>query len=123
MKNIKNNIKIEATNLSIKFSVQKLNLVVNHIRNKNVYIAKLHLDFCNKAAAYYIKSILISAVANSQHNFNLNVNNLFIQEIKISRISFLKRHRIRAKGKINKILKPISKITIILSTNITWDKK
>jgi large subunit ribosomal protein L22 len=111
---IKNNITIESTNI-LKSSVDKLNLVANIIRSKNVNYAKFQLKFCNKIAAFYIKPVLMSAISYAKNNFGLNIRKLFIKEIKVSKSSFLKRSKIRARGKIDKILKPFSKVTIILS--------
>ena len=105
---------IIASDLKVRSSVQKINLVANLIRGEDVLEAILQLSFCKKKASYVIKKVLSAAIANSQNNLKLDINNLYIGEIRIGKSLILKRSRVRARGKINRIYKSFSMIVIIL---------
>ncbi len=99
----------------IRSSTQKLRLIANLIRGKNVIIAYNILSFINKKSAFLIKKVLKSAISNALHNFGINKDILKISKIYIDNASFLKRINPRAKGRVNYILKRSSHITIIVS--------
>lgn len=96
-------------------SVQKVNLVANVIRKKKIpHILEL-LKFSNTKASYLINKVLLSAIANAEHNYGIDSDNLKIESIIINKGPMMKRIIPRAKGRANKILKRTVHITIILS--------
>ena len=103
-----------ATDKLVKSSVQKLNIIANLIRKEDVDKAMLQLDFCKRVASKILKNILKSAIANAQNNFGLDIDKLYVKEVKIGKSLTLKRSMFRARGRIDKIVKPFSKVTIIL---------
>ncbi len=103
-----------ATDKLVKSSVQKLNIIAELIRRENVNKAMLQLDFCKRAASKPLKKILKSAIANSQNDFGLDIDKLYVKEVRIGKSLTLKRSRFRARGRINRIVKPFSKVTIVL---------
>lgn len=103
-----------ATDKLVKSSVQKLNIIANLIRKEDVDKAMLQLDFCKRVASKTLKNILKSAIANAQNNFGLDIDKLYVKEVKIGKSLTLKRSMVRARGRIDKIVKPFSKVTIIL---------
>lgn len=96
-------------------SPQKIRLVANTIRGKNVSQALEILEHTNKKAAKLIKKTIESAIANAEHNSNLDIDNLKIKKIFINKGPTMKRISPRAKGRADNILKRTSHITVIVS--------
>jgi large subunit ribosomal protein L22 len=76
--------------------------------------ALVQLEFMRKRIAEEVKVCLESAIANAENNHNLNIDNLFISEVLVSKSLVMKRIRPRAKGRSARILKPFSRLAIIL---------
>lgn len=96
-------------------SPRKTRLVVDAIRGLNVAKALEVLKFSGKRAAGPVAKLLNSAIANAEHNNDLEKNNLFIKEIKVDEGPVLKRWRARAFGRASGIKKRTSHITIVLA--------
>jgi len=99
---------------SMRISPTKLNLVAGVIRKMKVEEALVQLEFMRKRIAEEVKVCLESAIANAENNHNLNIDNLFISEVLVSKSLVMKRIRPRAKGRSARILKPFSRLAIIL---------
>jgi len=102
----------------IKIAPRKTRLVVNLVRGLDVSEALLQLRFVQKAATMPVKKLLESAVANAEHNFELDKNNLFIKEIKVDEGPTAKRWRPRAFGRATPIMKRTSHISVILAEKV-----
>ncbi|QJC36152.1 50S ribosomal protein L22 [Enterobacteriaceae endosymbiont of Donacia cincticornis] len=98
-------------------SAQKLRLIANLIRGEKISKALDILNFSNKKSAFLIKKTLNSAISNAEHNYGLDIDNLFIKKIYIDLGTNMKRIMPRAKGRSDRILKYTSHITIILTDN------
>lgn len=107
-------MQVKATDKLVKSSVQKLNIVANIIRKENVSVAMLQLEFCKRSIAQQLRKILKSAIANSQNNFGMDIDKLYVKEVLIGKSLTLKRSMVRARGRVNKIMKPFSKVTIVI---------
>ncbi len=99
----------------VRSSTQKLRLVANLIRNKNVDYALNILKFTSKKAAFLISKVLKSALFNALHNNNVNRGILKVSKIYIDGATLIKRIMPRAKGRVNYIFKRTSHITIFVS--------
>ncbi|KAF8818197.1 50S ribosomal protein L22 [Rickettsia endosymbiont of Cardiosporidium cionae] len=99
---------------SLRTAPQKLNLLASLIRGMKVSDALIQLTFSKKRVASDVKKCLLSAVANADNNYGLDVDNLFIKSVLVSKSIVMKRVRARAKGRRVKINKPFSKLGIIL---------
>jgi len=97
---------------SIRTSPRKLNLVAALIRNMSVAEALAQLTFCSKKVAVDVKKCLQAAIANAENNFNMNVDNLYVQEATVGKAFVMKRFRARARGRGMRILKPFSNLLI-----------
>lgn len=98
----------------IKGSPQKLNLVAELIRGKKVERALNDLTFSKKRMSNEVKKILESAIANAENNHNLDVDSLVITEASVGKSLVMKRWTARARGRSAKILKPFSRIRIVV---------
>ena len=95
-----------------RLSDQKAKLVVDQIRGVDVNLALNILMFSKKKAAYIIKKLLKSAITNAEHNSGLDVDELKIIKVYVTKAPSLKRFRARAKGRGNRIVKRNCHITI-----------
>ncbi len=95
-------------------SPRKVRLVVDAIRGKKAQEALNILTLTPKKASLAVKKLLDSAIANANHNFNMNVADLFIKAITVNDGPILKRSRARARGRAFPIHKHTCHINIIL---------
>ncbi|MDF1687669.1 MAG: large subunit ribosomal protein L22 [Parvibaculaceae bacterium] len=98
----------------LRTSPQKLNLVAQTIRGQKVEKALADLTFSPKRIAGDVKKVLQSAIANAENNHDLDVDSLVITEAYVGKNLVMKRWRPRARGRVGKILKPFSQITIVV---------
>ena len=99
---------------SIRTSGQKLNLVAKSIRGCNIKVAIDQLTFSKKRIAREVLKVLNSAIANAENNFGLDIDKLVVAEAYVGKSIVMKRMRPRARGRAARILKPFSKLTILL---------
>ena len=98
----------------LRISPRKVSIVLDLIRNKDVATAAGILANTPKAASEYLVKLLKSAVANAEHNFNMDVSKLYVSECFVCPGPTLKRMIPRAKGSGDRILKRTSHMTIVL---------
>ena len=99
---------------NVRISPRKVQIVLNLIRGKDVKVAQAILEQTPKSASEYLLKLLKSAVANADHNFNMDVNNLYVAECFVCSGPTMKRMIPRSKGSANRILKRTSHITLSL---------
>ena len=99
---------------TIRVSSLKLSNLVKSIVNKKVSNAVNQLKFSHKRISKNVLKVLNAAVANAENNKQLNIDNLFIKEAFVGKSLSMKRFRPRAKGRASPIIKPFSKLTIIV---------
>lgn len=98
----------------VRISPRKVQIVLDLIRNQPVDKAMAILKFTPKAACEPIIKLVKSAVANAEHNYNMDTNNLYISECHVAPGPILKRIRPRAQGRAYRINKRTSHITLVL---------
>jgi len=100
---------------TVRIAPRKVRLVVDLIRGKQIGEAVAILNHTPRSASPVVEKVLKSAVANAEHNYDLDVNNLFISEVFVDEGPTLKRFRPRAMGRASAINKRTSHITIVVS--------
>ncbi|MBM7700953.1 50S ribosomal protein L22 [Kurthia huakuii] len=100
---------------TVRIAPRKVRLVVDLIRGKEVGEAIAILKHTPKAASPVVEKVLNSAIANAEHNYDLDVNNLVISKVFVDEGATLKRFRPRAQGRASAINKRTSHITIVVS--------
>ena len=108
------NNKVIAKGKFIRQSPYKVRLVLDLLRNLPVSDAINILTFTKRRAAEEVLKILDSAIANAENNKQLDIDNLFVKEAYVGKSLSMKRFRPRAKGRASSIVKPFSKLTIVL---------
>ena len=109
------NKSIRSVNKNIRSSTRKLKPILKSIVGMNVDKAIRDLTFSDKRICKDIKKTISSAVSNAENNFQYDIDNLFIKEAHCGKQIIMKRFRARAKGRASPIMKPYSRLTIILA--------
>jgi large subunit ribosomal protein L22 len=97
----------------VRSSARKARLVCDHIRGKSVEEARAILAFTPRAVARDWSKVLESAVANAEHNHELD--DLLVKAAHADEGPTLKRFRPRAMGRATPIRKRTSHLTIMLA--------
>ena len=108
---------------TIRVSQLKLANITRLIVNQKVNKAVEQLKFSNKRVSQNVLKVLNSAIANAENNKQLDIDNLYVKEAFVGKSLSMKRFRPRAKGRASSILKPFSKLTIILEERIINKKE
>ena len=103
-----------AVGTMIRGSAQKLNLVAGLIRGRKVEEALNILKFSTKGMAPEVAKVLASAIANAENNHNLDVDALVVAEASVGKSISLKRFSPRARGRSSRIVKPFSRVRIVV---------
>ncbi len=109
----------------VRISPTKLSILVSSIVNMKVSSAINQLQFSSKRISRTILKVLNAAVANAENNKQLDIDKLFVKEAFVGKSLRMKRWRPRAKGRAASIIKPFSKVTIVVEerTEIKKEKK
>ncbi|MGI6554876.1 MAG: 50S ribosomal protein L22 [Bacillota bacterium] len=105
----------KATAKYIRIAPNKARQVVNLIRGKDVDEALAILKFTPKRVAEVVEKVLNSAIANAEHNYDMDRENLFVSKIYVDQGPTMKRYKPRAFGRADLIRKRTSHITVVVS--------
>jgi len=95
-----------------RISAQKARLVADQVRGKKVDEALNILEFSTKKAAFIVRKLLNSAIANAENNEGADVDDLRVATIFVDEGMVMKRLKPRAKGRADRITKRSCHITI-----------
>ncbi len=107
----------------VRISPTKLSLLVNSIVNMKVNSAINQLQFSSKRISRVILKVLNAAIANAENNKQLDIDKLFVKEVYVGKSLRMKRWRPRAKGRAASIIKPFSKVTIVVEERTKTKKE
>ena len=100
---------------TVRIAPRKVRLVVDLVRGKKVGEAIAILKHTPKAASPVVEKLIMSAIANAEHNYEMDPNNLVISQAFVDEGPTLKRFRPRAQGRASAINKRTSHVTVILT--------
>jgi large subunit ribosomal protein L22 len=98
----------------IRVSPRKLNLVAGSIRGLAADDALAQLTFEKRRVSNDVKKVLEAAIANAENNHQLDVDRLFVKEAFVGKTLVMKRFRPRARGRVGRIQKPFSNLTVVV---------
>ncbi len=98
----------------LRTSARKLNLVCQSIRGRNAEQALAELNFSKRRIARDVKKTLEAAIANAENNHQLDVDRLYVAEATVGKAFVMKRFRARARGRAGRLLKPWSRLTLVV---------
>ena len=100
---------------NLRIPPKKVRLITNFVKGKTVEAALDQLRFMNKQTAAPVAELIRSAVANAQHNFKLDKNNLMIKDCQAKLGLTLRRFMPKAHGRATLLQKKMSHVTITLA--------
>ena len=112
----------KAKDNTIRTSPLKLANIARSIVNKKANNAINQLKYSNKRISNNVLKVLNAAIANAENNKQLDIDNLYIKEVFVGKSLTMKRFRPRAKGRASSIIKPFSKLTIIVEERLKIEK-
>lgn len=98
----------------IRISPRKVRQVVDLIRGKDVQEALAILRFTPKRASTPVAKVINSAVANAEHNNDLDTDSLFVAKAFVDEGPTLKRWRARGMGRADVLRHRTSHITVVV---------
>ena len=108
------NLEAIAKDNMVRISPTKLSLIVNSIVDMKASSAINQLKFSSKRVSRTILKVLNAAIANAENNKQLDIDKLFVKKAFVGKSLRMKRWRPRAKGRASSIIKPFSKVTIVV---------
>ena len=99
---------------NLRVSPQKLNLVAQIIRGMDAEKALAALTFSRRRISGDVKKAVQSAIANAENNHQLDVDRLYVKEASVGKALTMRRFRPRARGRVGRIRKPFSHLTIVV---------
>ena len=98
----------------LRTSPRKLNLIAQLIQGRKAADALNQLTFSRRGIARDVKKVLLSAIANAENNHDLDVDRLVVSEASVGKSLVMKRFRARARGRMGRIQKPLSRLRIVV---------
>jgi large subunit ribosomal protein L22 len=108
-------MEVRAVAKYIRISPQKVRLIIDAVKGKQVEAALDLLKFMPQKAATIVEKVIKSAIANADQYPDIDVDSLVIRNITADTGPTLKRFRARARGRGSRILKRTTHITVILA--------
>ena len=107
----------------VRVTPMKARRVIDLIRDMPAQEALAMLKFAPQAAAEPVAKVLASAIANAEHNLQLDPATLFVSRAYVDEGATLKRFRPRAQGRAYRIRKRTSHITVEVESIATGNRK
>jgi large subunit ribosomal protein L22 len=98
----------------LRISPRKLRLVAQLLPGKKVGEALSMLQFMPQRGAGLMRKVMVAAVANAEQRSQVDVDTLVVKGVQVDGGPSLKRFQARAMGRVNRILKRSSHITVVL---------
>ena len=117
------NLTAIAKDNTVRVSPTKLAIIARHIVNLKVSKAVNQLKFSQRKISTSVLKVLNAAIANAENNKQLDIDSLFVKEAYVGKSLSMKRFRPRAKGRASAIVKPFSKLTIVVEEKKTTKPK
>jgi len=108
-------MEVKASLRQYRQSPRKVRLVADLIRGKSVVEAMNQLNFSVKRASQAVRKLLLSAVANAEHNHKLSEKTLYVKGIQVDQGVIMKRGRPRMGGRMFPIHKHTSHVNLVLA--------
>ncbi len=108
-------MEVKAISKYERISPIKAKPVCDIVRGKSVVQARAILRFSNRKAGRILLKVLNSAVANAEHNNDLQAENLVIKEVYAHQGPLMRRWKAGSKGRANPFVHRTSHIGVVLS--------
>ena len=106
---------VTATAKNVGASTKRLRPIVDQVRGRTVNEALDTLGLLSSPWAREVVKVVKSAAANAENNLLMNPDSLVIVKIVADQARSLKRSRPRARGRLGRITKRASHITVVVN--------
>lgn len=110
-----NIMQASATAKRLPISPRKIRLVVDQVRGQDVGAALDVLNYSTQKGARLVRKVLESAIANAENNEGADIDELKVSRIYVNEGRTMKRGRPRARGRIDRIFKRTSHVTVTVT--------
>src|SRR5437899_11442088 len=110
-------MQVRAIAKNIGIPPRKMRLVTNAVKGKSVNEALAILQFLPNAGARPASTVIASAAANAENNYNLDPDDLYILNIVTDDSFRIKRVKARSRGQAARILRRICIVTLNVSND------
>lgn len=107
-------MEVMSRNRRIQASPQKMRLVIDMVRGRDVDEALAMLNFTPNKSATEVARTIRAAQADAENVYDLDPDGLFVKTIFADGGPTFRRWRARARGRVNRRLKRTSHLTVIL---------
>ncbi len=107
-------MEVRAFARDLPISPQKIRLVCDEVRGKDVDQAVTILRFLPQKGARFLQKLIESAIANAENNRELNRQDLYVKSIYANEGLKLKRMKAGARGRYKPRVKRLSHVTVVL---------
>ena len=108
-------MQVRAVARDIGISPRKMRLVTNAVKGMRVNEALAYLQFIPNGGARPVRTVIASAAANAENNYNLDPDNLYILNIVADDSFRIKRIKARPHGRAARILRRFCHVTVVVS--------
>lgn len=105
---------IRAYARNVPISAQKVRLVIDLVRGKDVVEALDMLKFTPNRAAQPVSKVLASAMANGEENFGVSRDDMYVYRVFADEAPTRKWRKFGARGRFKPWMRRTSHITVIL---------
>lgn len=98
-----------------RVSPRKIRKITDTIKGKSYSDALAYLEFLPTPNSQFVKKLLMSAAANAENNYEMVKDYLFVQNAFVNQGPTLRRIRYGSMGRVGRIRKRTSHITIVLT--------
>jgi large subunit ribosomal protein L22 len=107
-------MEVRASARSMPGSARKLRLILDRLPGLSVDQALALLRYTPSPHARAVSKVVLSAAANAENNFDLDIDDLRVRRAFADEGRTMKRFKARSRGRASPILKRSSHITVIL---------
>ncbi len=107
-------MEIQSQNRRVQVSAQKMRMVIELVRGKDVNEALAVLNFTPNKSAIEVSRTIKAAQADAENVYDLDPDGLFVKTIYANEGPTFRRWRARARGRVNRRLKRTSHLTVVL---------
>ena len=99
----------------VRIAPRKVQIICDMIRGKEAAYAEALMANTPKAGCEHVIKVLKSAVANAENNFEMDPEKLYVEKAYVDAGPILKRGQPRAHGRMYRINKRTSHITVVVA--------
>src|SRR2546430_13764762 len=114
-------MQVRAIAKNIGIPPRKMRLVTNAVKGKSVNEALAILQFLPNAGARPVSTVVASAAANAENNYNLDPDDLYILNIVAADSFRVKRVKARSRGQAPRIPPRFSPVAVLVSDDADDD--